>query len=49
VGLIVHLVPLLTDQGMSLSSAAKIASAISIGAIVSGGAGGFLLDRVFAR
>ena len=48
VGLTVHLVPLLTDQGMAAGRAAEIAGLVSFAAMISGLINGVLLDRLFA-
>jgi len=47
-GLVVHLVPLLRDAGMSLPKAAATASFIGIGVIVGRVLVGWTIDRVFA-
>ncbi|WP_426414156.1 MFS transporter [Bradyrhizobium ganzhouense] len=47
-GLVVHMVPLLRDTGMSLPEAAAIASFIGIGVIVGRVLVGWTLDRLFA-
>ena len=46
VGIIVNLIPLLTDHGMAPATAAGAASAISIAAMITGAGSGFLFDHV---
>jgi nitrate/nitrite transporter NarK len=48
VGLIVHFIPMLMDNGLTPLTAASAASALSIAAIVGRLAGGVAMDRVFA-
>lgn len=47
-GLIVHLVPLLIDEGISAQQAAQIAGLIGLSGIVGRVVGGTLADRIFA-
>lgn len=47
-GLIVHLVPLLVDEGLATTQAAQIAGFIGLSGIVGRVVGGALADRVFA-
>jgi len=47
-GYIVHLVPLLTDRGVSAQSAALVVSLGAVGAVLGRVAVGYLLDRFFA-
>lgn len=47
-GLIVHLVPLLLDEGISAPQAAQIAGLIGLSGIVGRVVGGALADRIFA-
>lgn len=47
-GLVVHMVPLLRDTGMSLPQAAAIASFIGIGVIIGRVLVGWTIDRMFA-
>jgi len=44
-GIMIHFIPMLTDRGASPELAATAAGSMSIFAIISGGASGFLLDR----
>jgi len=48
VGLIVHFIPMLIDNGMSPLAAASAASVLSIAAIIGRIAGGLAMDRFFA-
>jgi cyanate permease len=48
VGCLVHLVPLLTDRGVSAQSAALATSVGAGGALLARAGAGYLLDRVFA-
>jgi cyanate permease len=47
-GCIIHLVPLLTDRGLSAQSAALAASVLGTGALAGRVGVGYLLDRLFA-
>lgn len=47
-GLIVHLVPLLVDEGISAPQAARIAGLIGLSGIIGRVVGGALADRIFA-
>jgi len=47
-GLVVHMVPLLRDSGLSLPQAARIASLIGVGVIIGRILIGWVIDRVFA-
>ncbi len=47
-GVLTHLIPMLTDQGLSPALAAKIAGLVGISTLVSRGVVGWLLDRVHA-
>ncbi|MGE3597190.1 MAG: MFS transporter [Dehalococcoidia bacterium] len=47
-GLLIHLVPLLSDRGMSTAGAASVASVAGIAILASRIAIGFLIDRIFA-
>jgi hypothetical protein len=48
VSVMVHLIPLLTDRGLSAISAAGAASSMSIAAVVGRISAGYSLDRIFA-
>ena len=47
-GVLTHLIPMVTDQGLSPALAAKIAGLVGISTLVSRGVVGWLLDRVHA-
>jgi MFS family permease len=47
-GYYIHLVPLLTDRGVSAQSAAMVVSLGSVGGMLGRAGGGYLLDRFFA-
>ena len=47
-GILIHVVPLLTDRGMSVQAATGIVSASGLAAIVSRLICGYLIDRMFA-
>ncbi len=47
-GVLTHLVPMMTDQGLSAAIAAKIAGLVGISTLVGRGAVGWLLDRLHA-
>ncbi len=47
-GVLTHLIPMVTDQGLSSALAAKIAGLVGVSTLVSRGVVGWLLDRVHA-
>lgn len=48
-GILAHLVPLLTDRGVTPTMAANVASLLGVALIVARLFTGYLLDRFFAR
>jgi len=47
-GYLIHLVPMLTDRGVSAQSAALVMSLGAVGGVLGRAGGGYLLDRFFA-
>jgi MFS family permease len=47
-GCIIHMVPMLTDRGVSAQSAALVMSLVAVGAVLGRVGAGYLLDRFFA-
>jgi sugar phosphate permease len=47
-GALIHLVPMLTDRGLSVESAAFATSLFGVAVLVGRGVTGYLLDRIFA-
>ena len=47
-GVLTHIIPMMTDHGLSAASAAKIAGLVGISTLISRGLVGWLLDRIHA-
>ena len=47
-GILTHLVPMMTDRGISVAVAAKLAGLVGLSTLISRGVVGWLLDRVHA-